>query len=79
VLDVLPTVEVWERADAQFALGFWPWSLLAQPEALPERLVAAAPEAIVEHALDRWARPESELEIALANGGLVRIRGDVAL
>ncbi len=29
VLDVLPTETVWERADARFALGFWPWSLLA--------------------------------------------------
>src|SRR6266478_3287596 len=28
-LDVLPTETVWERADARFALGFWPWSLLA--------------------------------------------------
>ncbi len=25
VLDVVPTAEVWERADARFALGFWPW------------------------------------------------------
>jgi pimeloyl-ACP methyl ester carboxylesterase len=29
VLDVLPTETVWERAAARFALGFWPWSLLA--------------------------------------------------
>jgi haloacetate dehalogenase len=54
VLDILPTVDVWERADARFALGFWPWSLLAQPEPLPERLVAAAPEAIVDDALGGW-------------------------
>jgi haloacetate dehalogenase len=54
VLDVVPTADVWERADAQFALGFWPWSLLAQPEPLPERLVAAAPEVIVNQALDCW-------------------------
>jgi haloacetate dehalogenase len=54
VLDVLPTGEMWERADARFALAFWPWSLLAQPEPLPERLVAAAPEAVVDDALDGW-------------------------
>ena len=24
VLDVLPTAEVWERADERFAMGFWP-------------------------------------------------------
>src|SRR5581483_8008028 len=27
VLDVLPAETVWERADARFALSFWPWSL----------------------------------------------------
>jgi haloacetate dehalogenase len=57
VLDILPTGEVWERADARFALSFWPWSLLAQPEPLPERLVGAAPEAIVDDALDSWGSP----------------------
>ena len=46
-----------ERADARFALSFWPWSLLAQPEPLPERLVGAAPEAIVDDALDSWGSP----------------------
>ena len=54
VLDILPTGEVWERADARFALAFWPWSLLAQPEPLPERLVASAPEAVVDDALSCW-------------------------
>jgi haloacetate dehalogenase len=41
VLDVLPTQTVWERADARLALAFWPWSLLAQPEPLPERILTA--------------------------------------
>jgi haloacetate dehalogenase len=54
VLDVLPTMEVWERADARLALGYWPWSLLAQPEPLPERLLAGAPEAVVDNALAEW-------------------------
>src|SRR5262245_29092457 len=54
VLDVVPTAEVWDRADARFALTFWPWSLLAQPEPLPERLVTASPEAIVDDALTGW-------------------------
>jgi haloacetate dehalogenase len=57
VLDVVPTGTVWQRADARFALDYWPWSLLAQPEPLPERLVAAAPEAVVNDALDGWGSP----------------------
>src|SRR5437016_5032532 len=58
VLDIVPTEAVWERADARFALGFWPWSLLAQPEPLPERILAAAAEAIIDDALGQWgSRP----------------------
>jgi haloacetate dehalogenase len=54
VLDVIPTGEALDRADARLALGYWPWSLLAQPEPLPERLLAAAPEAFVDAALNGW-------------------------
>jgi haloacetate dehalogenase len=59
VLDILPTETVWERADARFALAFWPWSLLAQPEPLPERILPAATEAIVNDALGRWGSPSA--------------------
>jgi haloacetate dehalogenase len=54
LLDILPTSEVFDRADARFALAFWPWSLLAQPAPLPETLVSAAPSAVVENALAEW-------------------------
>jgi haloacetate dehalogenase len=58
VLDVVPIDAAWDRADDRLALGFWPWSLLAQPEPLPERLVGAAPEAVLDHALSReWGTP----------------------
>ncbi len=59
VLDVLPTETVWDRADARFALGFWPWSLLAQPEPLPERILEAASEAVINNALGEWGSPSS--------------------
>jgi haloacetate dehalogenase len=54
VLDIVPTEDAWQRADAQFTLAYWPWSLLAQPEPLPERLIAAAPDAVVDNALAGW-------------------------
>ncbi len=59
VLDVLPTETVWEHADARFALDFWPWSLLAQPEPLPERILTVASEAIIDDALGGWGSPSS--------------------
>jgi haloacetate dehalogenase len=60
VLDAVPTGEALDRADSRLALSYWPWSLLAQPEPLPERLIAAAPEAFVDAALGGWGSdPES--------------------
>jgi haloacetate dehalogenase len=57
VLDVVPTAEAWARADARLALAFWPWALLAQPAPLPERLLTAAPEAVIDDALEGWGSP----------------------
>jgi pimeloyl-ACP methyl ester carboxylesterase len=57
VLDIVPTGTAWDRADARFALGYWPWALLAQPEPLPERIFVAAHEAIVDAALGGWGSP----------------------
>jgi haloacetate dehalogenase len=57
VLDILPIETVWERADARLALGYWPWSLLAQPKPLPERMLAAAADAVVDNALGGWGSP----------------------
>ncbi len=54
VLDILPTSIVWDRADARLTLGYWPWSLLAQPEPLPERFLAVASDTIVDNALTEW-------------------------
>jgi haloacetate dehalogenase len=59
VLDIVPTAEAFETAAADFASAFWPWSLLAQPEPLPERLVAGDPAAVVEHALAEWGSDPS--------------------
>ena len=57
VLDIVPTADTWERADKTLATAFWPWSLLAQPEPLPERLISAAPDAVVDDALGGWGSP----------------------
>lgn len=45
VLDIVPTGEIWSRADAKFAIGYWHWSFLAQPPPLPERLILGDPDA----------------------------------
>lgn len=65
VLDVLPVGAVWDHADDRLALGFWPWSLLAQPEPLPERLIGAAPDAVIGNALGPgWGTPADTFDEA---------------
>jgi haloacetate dehalogenase len=44
VMDIIPTGEVWARADARFTLGDWHWSFLALPAPIPERLITHDPE-----------------------------------
>lgn len=44
ILDIVPTAEVWARADLRFALGFWHWSFLAQSRPFPERFIEKDPE-----------------------------------
>ena len=55
VLDVVPTGEAFGRAGKEFALGFWLWGFLAAPAPIPEQLLAAAPELLVNHMLDTWS------------------------
>jgi len=59
VLDIIPTADAWDRADARFALSFWPWSLLAQPAPLPEDMIGAAADTVIQRALSGWGSPSS--------------------
>lgn len=44
VLDVIPTIEHFERTDMNFAMGYYHWFWLAQRHPVPESLINAAPE-----------------------------------
>ena len=51
VFDVIPISEAWARADAKFALNWWPWSFLAQNAPLPEKYLLGAPDAAFDNPL----------------------------
>jgi len=57
VLDVSPTLDVWNRTDQTSALANFHWQLLAQPEPLPERLIGADPDFFQDWLLRSWAAP----------------------
>jgi len=44
VIDIVPTIEHFERTDMSFALGYYHWFWFAQPHPFPEELINAAPE-----------------------------------
>ncbi len=45
VMDIVPTIEHFERTDMAFALGYYHWFWFAQPHPFPEELINAAPDA----------------------------------
>jgi haloacetate dehalogenase len=44
LLDIVPTIEHFERADMAFGLGYYHWFWFAQPHPFPEMLISKAPE-----------------------------------
>lgn len=43
VMDIIPTIEHFERADMRFGLGYYHWFWFAQPHPFPENLINLAP------------------------------------
>lgn len=54
LLNVVPTIEQFERMGAGPSLGYWTWYLLAQPAPFPERLLRAEPSAVLDHVFATW-------------------------
>lgn len=44
LLDIIPTLEHFERADMAFAMGYYHWFWFAQPHPFPESVISAAPD-----------------------------------
>ncbi|WP_426958265.1 alpha/beta fold hydrolase [Muricoccus radiodurans] len=53
-MDIVPTLEHFERTDMSFALGYYHWFFLAQPHPLPERMILRD--------VDDWFRLHSSRE-----------------
>jgi haloacetate dehalogenase len=56
-VDILPTAEVWRRTSAESMLKSYHWAFLAQPNPMPETLIAKDPVFYLEHTLKSWAKP----------------------
>jgi haloacetate dehalogenase len=58
VLDIVPTIEHFERTDMAFALGYYHWFWFAQPHPFPEVVINAAPEVWFNAHTTRGPKPE---------------------
>jgi len=54
-IDIVPTVEMWDRMGMAGALRSYHWAFLAQPAPMPETLIGADPRFYLHHLLRRWA------------------------
>jgi haloacetate dehalogenase len=53
LLDIAPTLSMYEQTDEVFARAYWHWFFLIQPAPLPERLIEADPAAYVRDLMGR--------------------------
>jgi haloacetate dehalogenase len=51
LLDIAPTLAMYEATDRTFATAYFHWFLLIQPEPLPELLIGSQPDAYVERVM----------------------------
>ncbi len=59
VLEIAPTLAMWQAFDAGLAHKAWHWSFLAQPAPLPERLIGGDPVFWLDHTLRAWSRDDA--------------------
>jgi haloacetate dehalogenase len=78
VLNVVPTVEQFERMDAEAALAYWPFFLLAQPAPLAETLLARGAEPIVRAVMETWPAHPDAIDAAAIDHYVAALTPEVA-
>jgi haloacetate dehalogenase len=60
VLDIVPTAEMYDRADRAFGVGYWHWFFLIQPAPFPETLMGHDPDAFFEGSLMKMTKFDTQ-------------------
>ena len=55
VLDICPTLDMYESTNQRFAKAYFHWFFLIQPAWLPERMIMANPRKWIKNCLDKWS------------------------
>lgn len=62
VLDIIPTIEQWDRLRGTAAVGAFHWTFLARPAPFPERLIGGDPEYWLRTVCAGWAGDAFDLD-----------------
>jgi haloacetate dehalogenase len=62
VLNVVPTLDQFERMAEQLSLDYYPWYLLAQPPPFAERLLGASAAYFIRHTMRSWAADPAAID-----------------
>jgi haloacetate dehalogenase len=62
VLDIAPTLAMYQATDKEFATAYYHWFFLIQPRGLPERLIGADPAFFLDVTLDSWSKTPGAIE-----------------
>ncbi|MCK8514782.1 alpha/beta hydrolase [Methylonatrum kenyense] len=62
VMDIAPTLHMFETTDQTFATGYYHWFFLIQPDGLPERMIGADPDYYLQQKLQRWSAPGARFD-----------------
>ncbi|HET6858123.1 MAG TPA: alpha/beta hydrolase [Streptomyces sp.] len=77
ILDVLPTLDMWEVLHGVTAAVAFHLYLMAQPPGLPEKMIAADPDAFFGHFLDIWTHDEQAIPAGIRAAYLKACRESV--
>ena len=55
VLDICPTLDMYENTNREFAKAYFHWFFLIQPAPLPERMIMSDPRKWMKNCLDKWS------------------------
>ncbi len=59
LLDILPTLSMWEGMNAARAMQVYHWTFLAQPEPVPEKLIQADPAGWLKRTIASWTKAKA--------------------
>jgi haloacetate dehalogenase len=67
VLDMVPTLDMWEMMDAAMALAVYHWLFLAQPDGLPEAMIGSNPDDYLRRTVHGWCADPDAIASAAFN------------